>query len=182
MILYCFCERVAKAVTWPIYTALIVWHWAIIIVFHSLALLFHLSVYNSSGQIFLYVGRNHTLHWCLLFVSLGQLTRWQTSLWPRRPIKAQFLCSVLPAVVSMATLGLMACALCAIRSTCQGRTMAESVLWVPWVRPAVSVKVSLCFPVHTGQNSQPLCLTVTCGETFLPQAVAPPLRCLPSRG
>ena len=66
----------------------------------------------------------------LLHMSPGKLYWWQTLLWPRRPIKVQFLCPVQQAVVSMATPGLMACALYATRSIYQDRTMEELVLWV----------------------------------------------------
>lgn len=90
---------------------------------------------------FLHVGRTkkkeNNGQCASLFVSPGQFTRQQTSQWPRRQIRVQFLCSVPLAVVSMATPGLMACALCATRSTCQDRTMEESVPWALWVRPAV---------------------------------------------
>lgn len=106
------------------------------------------------GSFPLYVSWTHrnTHHSSMSFVCVSRSAhRWWIPLWPRRPIRARFLCSVPLAVVSMATLGLMACALCVIKSTCQDRTM-ESVLWVLWVRPAVTLTVLFCCPCMSNKH------------------------------
>lgn len=91
----------------------------------------------------------HSFLFCVSFVCFSRSAhRWPTSIWPRRPIRAQFLCSVPLAVVSMVTQELMACVLCATRSTFLDRTMEQSVLWVLWVRPTGFVTVLF---VYVGQ-------------------------------